>query len=143
MSGSRAHAEDLREQVAAVLAPMGLRLSLAKTTISHIDEGFDFLGWRIQRQRKRGTADQRYVYTYPAKKAVRSITGKVKTLCRADANLPLEALLHQLNSVLRGWTAYFRPGVSFATFRSFYVKTGVFSSVRVVVVTARRRYRRS
>ena len=41
---------------------------------------------------------------------------KVKAICRQDVNLPLEVLLHQLNPVLQGWTAYFRPGVSSATF---------------------------
>ena len=55
VAGTQAHAEALREDVATVLAPMGLRLSEAKTKICHIDEGFDFLGFRIQRRRKRGT----------------------------------------------------------------------------------------
>jgi RNA-directed DNA polymerase len=116
VSGERHHAEALREQAAAVLAPMGMRLSEAKTLITHIDDGFDFLGWRIQRHLKKGTASQRYVYTYPAKKSVASVTGKVRAICRLDTNLPLDAVLHQLNRVLHGWTAYFRPGVSFATF---------------------------
>ena len=44
------------------------------------------------------------------------MTGKVKTLCRQNINLPLEVLLRQLNPVLRGWTAYFRPGVSSIAF---------------------------
>ena len=75
-----------------------------------------FLGWRIQRHRKRGT-NRSYVYTYPARKALLAVTGKVKTLCRRmDTNQPLEALLLQLNPMLRGWCAYFRPGVSSATF---------------------------
>jgi RNA-directed DNA polymerase len=43
VSGTRQHAETLRDEVAAVLSPMGLRLSEEKTTIVHIDEGFDFL----------------------------------------------------------------------------------------------------
>jgi RNA-directed DNA polymerase len=43
VAGTRAHAEALGEEVAAVLAPMGVRLSAAKTRICHIDEGFDFL----------------------------------------------------------------------------------------------------
>jgi RNA-directed DNA polymerase len=47
VAGTREHAEALRADVAAVLAPMGLRLSVAKTRIAHIDEGFDFLGFRI------------------------------------------------------------------------------------------------
>ena len=42
--GNRDHAEALRDEVAAVLAPMGLRLSEEKTTVCHIDQGFDFLG---------------------------------------------------------------------------------------------------
>jgi RNA-directed DNA polymerase len=40
----------------------------------------------------------------------------VKALCWQDVNLPLGALLHQLNQVLRGWTAYFKHGSSKATF---------------------------
>jgi RNA-directed DNA polymerase len=62
-----------------------LRLSAEKTLITHVDEGLDFLGWRIQRRVKRGTA-HRYVYTYPAKKSVKSVD-KVKTICRASGQL--------------------------------------------------------
>ena len=68
VSGTEAHAEELKDEVAAVLAPMGLRLSEEKTTIVHIDKGFDFLGFRIQRQRKRGSSKV-FVYTWPSKKA--------------------------------------------------------------------------
>jgi len=116
VKGTREDAEALRDEIAGVLTGMGLRLSPEKTLITHIDEGLDFLGWRIQRHRKRGT-QQHYVYTYPARKAVRSVMAKVKAICCQSVNLPLEVLLHQLNRVLRGWTAYFRPGVSFATFQ--------------------------
>jgi RNA-directed DNA polymerase len=44
VAGSKADAEALREEVAAVRAPMGLRLAAARTRTCHIDEGFDFLG---------------------------------------------------------------------------------------------------
>src|SRR5207248_3298271 len=115
VSGTKADAEILREEIAGVLAAMGLRLSPEKTLITHIDQGLDFLGWRIQRRRKPGT-DRYYVYTYPAKKAIASITGKVRALCRQDVNLPLEVLLHRLNAAMRGWCNYFRPGVSSAAF---------------------------
>jgi RNA-directed DNA polymerase len=112
VSGSQADAQALREEITEVLSTMGLRLSQEKTLITHIDEGLDFLGWRIQRHRKRGS-DRRYVYTYPARKAVKAVTGKVKTICRTtDTNLPLDALLSRLNPALRGWCVYFRPGVS-------------------------------
>lgn len=116
ISGTKADAETLREDIAGVLSTMGLRLSQDKTLITHIDEGLVFLGWRIQRHRKRGT-NRSYVYTYPARKAVRAVTGKIKTLCRRmDTNQPLEVLLLPLNRLLRGWCAHFRAGVSSATF---------------------------
>jgi len=115
VSGTRAHAENLRLEVSAVLSPMGLRLSESKTRVCHIDEGFDFLGFRIQRKRKRGT-DKRVVYTYPSKKALASVVGKVRALTRRASHPTLAVLLRQVNSVLRGWCAYFRYGVSKATF---------------------------
>jgi RNA-directed DNA polymerase len=116
ISGTQADAEALREEITEILSTMGLRLSPEKTVITHIDEGLDFLGWRIQRHRKRGT-DRSYVYTYPARKALRAVMGKVKTWCRRmDTNQPLEVLLLRLNQMLRGWCAHFRPGVSSATF---------------------------
>ncbi len=115
VAGTRGHAEELRAEVAAVLAPMGLRLSETKTKVCHIDEGFDFLGFRIQRRRKRGTNKQ-VVYTYPSKKALLRILDKVRVLTRKGSHKTLTALLHRLNRVLRGWCNYFRHGVSAATF---------------------------
>ncbi|MEW1914847.1 group II intron reverse transcriptase/maturase [Kitasatospora sp. NPDC085895] len=116
VSGTREHCEALREEVAAVLAPIGMRLSMEKTRITHIDEGLDFLGWRIQRHRKKGT-DRQYVYTYPARKSLHSVMAKVKELTgRQNVGLALTVLLHRLNSVLRGWCTYFRPGVSNVAF---------------------------
>jgi RNA-directed DNA polymerase len=53
VKGERADVEQMRDKAATALATMGLRLSPEKTTITHIDEGLDFLGWRIQRHRKR------------------------------------------------------------------------------------------
>jgi RNA-directed DNA polymerase len=113
--GTKDDAEALKGRTATVLAPIGLRLSETKTTIVHIDEGFDFLGFRIQRQQKRGTA-KHYVYTYPSKTSLAKVMARVKTLCRQGRNEPLSALLRRLNPVLRGWTTYFRHGVSKATF---------------------------
>ena len=54
VAGTRDHVETLWNEVSSVLAPMGLRLSEEKTGVCHIDEGFDFLGWRIQRRIQRG-----------------------------------------------------------------------------------------
>src|SRR4249920_764386 len=146
VSGTREHAQQMREHAAAVLAPMGLRLSAEKTKITHIDQGLDFLGWRIQRHRKRGTS-RYYVYTYPSRKAIKAVTAKVKAICRRSINQPLQTLIRQLNPALRGWCAYFRPGVSAATFadlarytRDRIIRWARRKHRRITWKTIRRRY---
>ncbi len=116
IAGDRDDAEALWTEVAAVLAPMGLRLSEEKTRVCHIDEGFDFLGWRIQRRRWRGRTGKRAVYTYPSKKSLLSVMDKVRSLTRRAKHRTLADLLRRLNPVLRGWCNYFRHGVSSRTF---------------------------
>jgi RNA-directed DNA polymerase len=116
VKGERADVDDLREQVGVVLATIGLRLSEAKTVVTHIDEGLDFLGWRIQRHRKRGTSRD-YVYVYPSRAAVHRLVRKVKALSRqVGVNQPLAVLLRRVNNAVRGWCGYFRHGVSSAVF---------------------------
>ena len=124
--GTRADAEQLRDEIAGVLSTIGLRLSDDKTLITHIDEGLDFLGWHIQRRRKRGT-DIRHVYVYPAKKALASITAKIKTLCRQTTSQDLADLLLPVNRALQGWCTYFRAGVSTHTFQ--YLRAFVWKHV--------------
>jgi len=114
--GERHHAETLRDEVAAVLAPLGLRLAPEKTQVVHIDEGFTFLGFDIRRMRKRGTS-KHYVYTTPSKKAVQSIKDKVRVKTyRSTRYQDLGELITALNRSLAGWANYFRHGVSKATF---------------------------
>ena len=116
VSGDRRHAEALREEVTAVLAPIGLRLAPEKTRVVHIDEGFDFLGYNIRRQRKRGT-QKHYVYTRPSRKAVQAIKDKVTARTyRSTRHMDLDELITSLNRSLAGWAGYFRYGVSKAVF---------------------------
>jgi RNA-directed DNA polymerase len=116
VGGTRQHAEALWDETSKVLAPIGLRLSEEKTRVCHIDEGFDFLGFRIQRRSWRGRTGKRAVYTYPSKKALASVMDKVRTITRRRKHRMLADLLRLLNRVLRGWCNYFRHGVSAQTF---------------------------
>lgn len=50
--GSQAHALALKDQVATILAPLGLELSEEKTRVVTIEEGLDFLGFNIRRMRR-------------------------------------------------------------------------------------------
>jgi len=116
VSGLRHHAESVREEVACVLATLGLRLSPQKTRVVHLDEGFDFLGFHVQRRRKRGTQEQ-YVYTTPSKKAIQAIKGKVSAKTyRSTLNQPLDEVINTLNQMPAGWANYFRYAVSKAVF---------------------------
>ena len=116
VAGTKADAEALWDEVATVLAPMGLRLSEEKTGVRHINEGFDFLGWHIQRRSWRGRTGKKAVYTYPSKKALASVMEKVRSLTRRAKHRTLADLLRSVNPVLRGWCNYFRHGVSSRTF---------------------------
>lgn len=116
VQGERHHAEALRQEVADVLATLGLRLSPEKTQVVHIDEGFDFLGHSIRRQRKRGTSKY-YVYTKPSKKAIQAIKDKVKVKTyRATRHQDLDKLITSLNQMLAGWARHFRYGTAKAIF---------------------------
>jgi len=113
VSGEKHHAEALREEVAAILISLGLRLAPEKTRVVHIgDEGFDFLGFTIRRMRKRGT-QKCYVYTKPSKKAIQAIKDKVKgKTYRSTRHMSLDEQIIGLNRMLVGWANHFRYGVS-------------------------------
>jgi len=117
VSGSREQAESLWEEVAAVLEPVGLRLAVDKTRVAHIDEGFDFLGFRIRRDRQKGS-DRRYIYTYPSKKALTAVKAKIKAATQTQRlNRPLDDVLAHLGLIVRGWALYFRHSSASATYR--------------------------
>jgi RNA-directed DNA polymerase len=108
--GTRDDAETVREQIADVLAPLGLRLSEAKTRIAHMSEGLDFLGFRIQWRRKRGTSKW-YVYTFISNRPIRSLKDKIRALTRRTSQQPQRGALIRLNQIMRGWANYFKHAV--------------------------------
>lgn len=116
VDGGPHHVEAMRAEVTAALSPLGLRLAPEKTHTVHLNEGFDFLGFHIRRQRKRGT-QKYYVYTTPSKKAIQKVKDKVKAKTyRSTRHQDLDKMITSLNRSLRGWANYFRYGVSKAVF---------------------------
>ncbi|WOB06252.1 group II intron reverse transcriptase/maturase [Piscinibacter gummiphilus] len=96
--------------VETFLAQRGLRLSVAKTRVTHIDEGFDFLGWNFRKYS--GT-----LLIKPSKKNVQAFYSKVKGIVKANAMVKQVDLIQLLNPVLRGWAQYHHPVVAKETFR--------------------------
>jgi RNA-directed DNA polymerase len=108
--GTKGDVEALREEIADVLAPLGLRLSPAKTRIVHMSEAFDFLGFRIQWKRKRGTGKW-YVCTFIADRPIRSLKAKISALTNRKSQWDLRYVLIRLNQIMRGWANYFKHAV--------------------------------
>jgi len=109
--GTDHHLTELREQITQVLAPLGLRFSKAKTRIVHMSEGFDFLGFRLQWKRKRGT-NKWHVYTFIADRPFRSVKAKIRALTPRTSQQDLRAVLIRINQITRGWANYFKHAIA-------------------------------
>ncbi len=100
---------EVKPLVATFLTARGLELSPEKTSITHIDQGFDFLGWNV---RKYGGK----LLIKPSKRSVRTFLGKVRAQVKKDAGASQVALIGRLNPLIRGWGNYHRCAVASATF---------------------------
>ena len=105
--GTEAQAQALKQQTAEFMRQrMRLTLSPEKTHITHVDDGFDFLGFHIRR-RPRGRIP--VAYSFPSERSFREIKHRIKALTgRSTIGLSLDELVHALNPILRGWTNYHR-----------------------------------
>lgn len=87
----------------------GLSLSASKTRISHIDDGFDFLGFNIRKYKNK-------LLIKPAKSSVTGIKDKIKGIIAANKTAKTDNLIGILNPIIRGWANYYRHVVSQQTF---------------------------
>ncbi|MEJ2169216.1 MAG: group II intron reverse transcriptase/maturase [Desulfobacterales bacterium] len=99
--------EEIIPKINAFLSPRGVQLSEQKTKVTHISEGFDFLGQTIRKfPRKHQQLGK--IQIEPSKKSIQSIKDKIKTICRSSGQLTQAQLIDRLNPVLRGWANYHR-----------------------------------
>lgn len=91
------------------LEERGLALSEEKTLITHIDQGFDFLGFNIRKYKGK-------LLTMPQKKKVNSFTQKVYKVIESNKAVSQEMLINLLNPIISGWGNYYRHGVSSVVF---------------------------
>src|SRR5690348_17266705 len=117
VNGTVDDVEALREEVAHVLAPLGLRLSAAKTRIVHMSSGFEFLGFHIQWRRKPGTRSEWHVYTFIADRPIQQVKDKIRALTRRTSQANPRDVLIRLNQIIYGWANYFKHAVAKHTFK--------------------------
>ena len=104
-SSSEMLTEHVRPWVERFLATRGLTLSDEKTRVTHIDAGFDFLGWNF---RKYGGK----LLIKPSLKNASAFYDKVKGVISNQLMAEQGSLIRMLNPMLRGWANYHHPVVA-------------------------------
>lgn len=117
-NGDKAGAYQLKEEAKNFLEQeLKLQLSEHKTLVTHVDEGFTFLGFDIQRHQ--GRHGKPVVLIRPSAKSVQKFKHKIKILTRrSSTHEPVWYKILQFNQILRGWSAYYQHVNASATFSS-------------------------
>lgn len=118
-----------REQLETLVIPCiqdflkerGLELSQEKSRITHIEEGFDFLGHTLRKFRDT-------LIIKPSKASVKSFLKEVRTCIKINVSAKTENLISLLNPKIRGWTNYFRYVCSSQTFN--YIDFQIFMALK-------------
>jgi len=100
---------EVKPLVEQFMKERGLELSPEKTKITHIGDGFDFLGQHIRDYNGK-------ILVTPSRKNVQACLGKVRAIMKANAQATTGNLIGQLNPVIRGWANYHRHVSSKQTF---------------------------
>src|SRR5512132_2416650 len=109
---SRQQATQVKARLAGWLAPRGLAFNEDKTSIVHLTEGFDYLGFNVRRYRNGK------LLIKPSAPAVRRLKRRLAAELRALRGSNVTAVLAKLVPIMRGWAAYYRTVVSSKVFRS-------------------------
>jgi RNA-directed DNA polymerase len=101
--------QEIKPLVEVFMNERGLELSLEKTCITHIEDGFDFLGQNI---RKYKTGKRHTLLIKPAKKNVHAHLEKIRDIIKKNQTLSAGRLILMLNPIIRGWAQYHQHVVS-------------------------------
>lgn len=87
--------------IQAFLEPRGLSLSDDKTHITHIEQGFDFLGQNVRKYKGK-------MLIRPSKKNIHTFLEKVQGVIKKQSSVRTISLIKKLNPMIRGWAMYHR-----------------------------------
>jgi RNA-directed DNA polymerase len=97
--------QEVKPLVEHFLRERGLALSPEKTVITHIEQGFDFLGQTIRKYRK---GKRPKFFITPSKKSVKAFLRKIRKRIKESRDLTAGELIVELNPLIRGWALYHR-----------------------------------
>ncbi len=103
-------AKDVKELIKDFLKDRGLELSDEKTLITHIDDGFDFLGWNFRKYKGK-------LFVKPSKKSVDKVTENISNQIKNGKAWRQEDLIDALNPIITGWANYHQSVVSSEIFQ--------------------------
>lgn len=101
---------EIKPMLVEFLAERGLELSEEKTVITHIGDGFDFLGFNIRKFKG-------VLLTQPSKKCVKKFLDGIRYTIDSNKSCRQETLIRLLNPKITGWANYYRCGASSKTFQ--------------------------
>jgi RNA-directed DNA polymerase len=114
---SAAEARAAVEAAGRILKQLGVELHPQKTRIVHVQNGFEFLGYKIKRGKRklylpeskiRSQARQGALYAYPKEKSIRRFMDRVRQRTKRKIPLKTKELIAALNPLLRGWGEYYK-----------------------------------
>lgn len=97
--------QEIKEMIKEFLKPRGLELSEEKTFITHINDGFDFLGWNFRKFKGK-------MIIKPSTKSINKVTETISNIIKSNRTVKQEQLIYKLNEVIRGWANYHHSACS-------------------------------
>jgi RNA-directed DNA polymerase len=103
--------DEVKPLVETFLKERGLHLSPDKTAITHIADGFDFLGQHIRKYNGK-------LLIKPSAKSIKTVLRKARAVIKGNKSAAAGSLICHLNPIIRGWAMYHRHAVSAKVFQS-------------------------
>jgi RNA-directed DNA polymerase len=96
---------EVKPSIETFLNAKGLRLSQEKTVVTHIQQGFTFLGQTVRKFKDK-------LIIKPSDKSIKNLLGKIRDICSEHKQATTETIIRKLNPVIRGWAYHHRHVVS-------------------------------
>ena len=97
--------QKVKPLITTFLKERGLELSQEKTLITHISDGFDFLGFNIRKYKQK-------LLIKPAKESIKSFLANIRGIIKSRKADKTAELINTINLKIRGWTNYYSHVVS-------------------------------